>query len=48
MVGDAFISRETIDLNTYERQRDRLREDLTLVQIDRTARRSGSSTTRAC
>ena len=27
--------KESIDLGTYERQRDRLREELTLVEIDR-------------
>jgi hypothetical protein len=32
---DAFIYKESIDLGTYERQRDRLREQLTLVEIDR-------------
>jgi hypothetical protein len=32
---DAFIYKESIDLGTYERQRDRLREELTLVEIDR-------------
>ena len=31
----AFIYKESIDLGTYERQRDRLREELTLVEIDR-------------
>ena len=34
-LDDAFIYRESIDLGTYERQRDRLREELTLVEIDR-------------
>jgi hypothetical protein len=34
-LDDAFIYKESIDLGTYERQRDRLREDLTLVEIDR-------------
>jgi hypothetical protein len=32
-LDDAFIYKESIDLGTYER--DRLREELTLVQIDR-------------
>jgi hypothetical protein len=31
----AFIFARAIDLETYERQRDRLREELTLVEIDR-------------
>ena len=31
----AFIYKESIDLGTYKRQRDRLREELTLVEIDR-------------
>src|SRR5436189_4643118 len=34
-IDDAFIYKESIDLGTYERQRDRLREELTLVEIDR-------------
>ncbi len=33
-LDDAFIYKESIDLGTYERQRDRLREELTLVEID--------------
>jgi hypothetical protein len=34
-LDDAFIFARSIDLETYERQRDRLREELTLVPIDR-------------
>jgi hypothetical protein len=34
-LDDAFIFARAIDLETYERQCDRLREELTLVQIDR-------------
>ena len=34
-LDDAFIYKESIDLGTYERQRDRLREELTLVESDR-------------
>jgi hypothetical protein len=34
-LDDVFIYQESIDLGTYERQRDRLREELTLVEIDR-------------
>ena len=34
-LDDAFIYKESIDLGTYERQGDRLREELTLVEIDR-------------
>ena len=34
-LDEAFIFARAIDSETYERQRDRLREDLTLVQIDR-------------
>jgi hypothetical protein len=34
-LDDAFIYKESIDLATYERQRDRLPEELTLVEIDR-------------
>jgi hypothetical protein len=34
-LDEAFIFAKTIDLDTYERQRDRLREELTPAQIDR-------------
>lgn len=34
-LDEAFIFARAIDLETYERQRDRVREELTLVQIDR-------------
>ena len=34
-LDEAFIFAKTIDLDTYERQRDRLREELTYRQIDR-------------
>ena len=34
-LDEAFIYAKAIDLNTYERQRDRLRQELTLTQIDR-------------
>jgi hypothetical protein len=34
-LDDAFIYKESIDLGAYERQRDRLREELTLTEIDR-------------
>ena len=44
---DGFICQELIDLRTYQRQRNRLREELTLVEIDRMVRRSRSSTSRA-
>ena len=33
-LDDAFLFAETIDSKSYERQRDRLREELTLAQID--------------
>ena len=36
-VNDAFLYDKTIDLEIYERQRDRLREEQTLLQIDRHA-----------
>ena len=36
-LDEAFIFAKTIDLDTNERQRDRLREELTLAQIDRHA-----------
>jgi hypothetical protein len=34
-LDEAFIYAQAIDLDTYERQRDRLRQELTLTQIDR-------------
>jgi hypothetical protein len=34
-LDEAFIYAKAIDLDTYERQRDRLRQELTLTQIDR-------------
>jgi hypothetical protein len=34
-LDDPFIYKEAIDLGTYERQRDRLREEMTLVEIER-------------
>ncbi len=33
-LDDAFLFAETIDSKSYERQRDRLREEVTLAQID--------------
>ncbi len=33
-LDEAFLYAQSIDLTTYERQRDRLREELTLAQID--------------
>jgi hypothetical protein len=34
-VDEAFLYSESIDLTSYSRQRDKLREELTLAQIDR-------------
>jgi hypothetical protein len=34
-LDEAFLFEKTIDFDTYERHRDRLREQLTLAQIDR-------------
>ncbi len=34
-LDEAFIYAKAIDLDTYERQRDRLRQELTLTQIDK-------------
>jgi hypothetical protein len=34
-LDEAFLYSESIDLTSYSRQRDRLREELTLAQIDR-------------
>jgi len=34
-LDEAFLYAQTIDLTSYERQRDRLREELTIAQIDR-------------
>jgi hypothetical protein len=36
-LDEAFIFAKSIDVETYERQRDKLREELTLAQIDRHA-----------
>jgi hypothetical protein len=36
-LDEAILFAQTIDLASYERQRDRLREELTLAQIDRHA-----------
>jgi hypothetical protein len=36
-LDEAFLYAQTIDLTSYERQRDRLREELTVAQIDRHA-----------
>jgi len=36
-LDEAFLYAQTIDLTSYGRQRDRLREELTLAQIDRHA-----------
>ncbi len=33
-LDEAFLYAQTIDLTSYERQRDKLREELTLTQID--------------
>jgi site-specific DNA recombinase len=34
-LDDAFLYERTIDIDTYDRQRDKLREELTLAQMDR-------------
>lgn len=34
-LDDAFLYAQTIDIDTYDRHKDRLREELTLAQIDR-------------
>jgi hypothetical protein len=34
-LDDAFLFQQSIDAQSYERQRDRLREEMTLAQIDR-------------
>ena len=34
-LDEAFIYAEAIDQDTYKRQRDRLRQELTLTQIDK-------------
>ncbi len=36
-LDEAFLYSESIDLTSYSRQRDKLREELTLAQIDRHA-----------
>jgi hypothetical protein len=34
-LDEAFLFAQSIDINTYERQRDKLRQEFTLTQIDR-------------
>lgn len=34
-LDDAFLYAQTIDIDTYDRHKDRLKEELTLLQIDR-------------
>jgi hypothetical protein len=34
-LDEAFLYERTIDIERYDRQRDKLREELTLVQMDR-------------
>jgi Fe-S-cluster formation regulator IscX/YfhJ len=34
-LDQAFLFERTIDIDTYDRHRDKLREELTLVQMDR-------------
>ena len=46
-LDEAFLFAQTIDGKSYERQRDRLREELTLAQIDQQPRPSTNSTCRA-
>ena len=46
-LDEAFVFAQTIDGKSYERQRDRLREDLTLAQIDHTPKQLTNSTYRA-
>ena len=36
-LDDAFLFAQSIDIDTYDRQKDRLRQELTLVQIDQHA-----------
>ena len=47
LLDEAFVFAQTIDGKSYERQRDRLREDLTLAQIDHTPKQLTNSTYRA-
>jgi hypothetical protein len=46
-LDEAYLFAQTIDLKSYERQRDKLREELTLAQIDRHPSPSKNSTYRA-
>ena len=43
-LDEAFLYSEAIDVTTYGRQRDKLREELTLAKIDITPRLSTNST----
>jgi hypothetical protein len=44
-LDEAFLYSEAIDVTTYGRQRDRLREELTLAQIDQTTPRLSTNST---
>src|SRR5439155_16349811 len=46
-LDEAFLYSQSIDLTSYGRQRDKLREELTLAQIDRQPKMSTNSTYRA-
>jgi hypothetical protein len=35
-LDDAFLYERSIDIDTYDRHRDKLREELTLAQMDAT------------
>jgi hypothetical protein len=37
-LDQAFLFERTIDIDTYDRHRDKLREELTLAQVDRHSR----------
>jgi Recombinase zinc beta ribbon domain len=44
-LDEAFLFAQSIDATSYERQRDRLREELTLAQIDHTMPRPSTNST---
>ena len=45
-LDEAFLYERTIDVERYDRHRDKLREELTLVQIDRQSRHRARRTRR--
>lgn len=43
-LDEAFLFAQSIDIDTYDRHKDKLRQELTLLEIDRQPARSKNST----